>query len=117
MYSGTRYFVVKAPRENVDLSLKSGLWATQLENEHKLSAAYHEGPVKLLFSAVKSQRFLGFATMASAPSRKYKAKWKCPTHIELGDSFQVPTHKLLRTRRRAHIRVAHTQSAHGRTNK
>ena len=89
MHGNTRYYVVKAPRENLELSYKEGLWATQRENEHKLNSAYCDARVVLLFSAVKSNRFLGFASMISQTNPKYQAKWRCPTHIKLSDCFRV----------------------------
>eukprot|EP00667_Euglena_gracilis_P009183 EG_transcript_9322 len=84
-----QYFVVKAPRENLETSIQSGLWATQRNNEQKLVNAFHEGPVVLLFSAIKSNRFAGYALMVSLPNPTLWVQWKCPNHIELSDCFRV----------------------------
>lgn len=59
-----RYFVLKSlSEEDLALSVKNGLWATQSHNEPVLDKAFrtsHEG-VFLIFSANKSGEFFGFA--------------------------------------------------------
>jgi len=67
-----RYFVLKSlSEEDLALSVKNCLWATQSHNEPVLDQAYRtsrEG-VFLIFSANKSGEFFGFAKMAGSISK------------------------------------------------
>ncbi|KAJ3494181.1 hypothetical protein NLG97_g4247 [Lecanicillium saksenae] len=62
-----RFFVLKSlTREDLDQSLKTGVWATQSHNEQLLNNAFKTTDnVYLIFSANKSGEYFGFARMAS----------------------------------------------------
>ncbi|GER48911.1 cleavage and polyadenylation specificity factor30 [Striga asiatica] len=63
----TRYFVVKScNRENLELSVQQGVWATQRSNEAKLNEAFESVEnVILIFSINKTRHFQGCAKMTS----------------------------------------------------
>ncbi|EPS64393.1 hypothetical protein M569_10389, partial [Genlisea aurea] len=63
----SRYFVVKScNRENLELSVQQGVWATQRSNEAKLNEAFESiENVILIFSVNKTRHFQGCAKMAS----------------------------------------------------
>lgn len=63
-----KFFVLKSLTiEDLDASVRSGLWATQSHNEADLNAAYKSAQnVYLLFSANKSGEYYGYARMASS---------------------------------------------------
>ncbi|KAK9239640.1 YT521-B-like domain-containing protein [Lipomyces kononenkoae] len=60
------FFVVKSLTvEDLELSVQTGVWATQAHNERVLNDAYHSGDnVYLIFSANKSGEYFGYARMA-----------------------------------------------------
>ncbi|KAF7300295.1 hypothetical protein HMN09_00912600 [Mycena chlorophos] len=62
-----RYFILKSlTREDLDLSVSTGLWATQKHNEGVLDRAFRTSKdVYLIFSVNKSGEFYGYARMAS----------------------------------------------------
>ncbi|RXW25354.1 hypothetical protein EST38_g481 [Candolleomyces aberdarensis] len=62
----TRYFILKSLSENdLELSVQSGLWATQKHNELILDRAFRTATdVFLIFSVNKSGEFYGYARMA-----------------------------------------------------
>jgi len=62
-----RFFVVKSLTvEDLELSVRNGIWATQSHNEEALNKAYLTAEnVYLIFSANKSGEYFGFARMAS----------------------------------------------------
>ncbi|KAK4488153.1 hypothetical protein RD792_003895 [Penstemon davidsonii] len=63
----SRYFVVKScNRENLELSVQQGVWATQRSNEAKLNEAFESVEnVILIFSVNKTRHFQGCAKMKS----------------------------------------------------
>ncbi|KAL6538721.1 30-kDa cleavage and polyadenylation specificity factor 30 [Orobanche gracilis] len=63
----SRYFVVKScNRENLELSVQQGVWATQRSNESKLNEAFESVEnVILIFSVNKTRHFQGCAKMTS----------------------------------------------------
>ncbi|KAL6544944.1 30-kDa cleavage and polyadenylation specificity factor 30 [Orobanche minor] len=63
----SRYFVVKScNRENLELSVQQGVWATQRSNEAKLNEAFESVEnVILIFSVNKTRHFQGCAKMTS----------------------------------------------------
>ncbi|CAA0827573.1 30-kDa cleavage and polyadenylation specificity factor 30 [Striga hermonthica] len=63
----SRYFVVKScNRENLELSVQQGVWATQRSNEAKLNEAFESVEnVILIFSINKTRHFQGCAKMTS----------------------------------------------------
>ncbi|KAI9674512.1 MAG: hypothetical protein M1817_001850 [Caeruleum heppii] len=62
-----KFFVVKSLTvEDLDLSVRNGIWATQAHNEAALNAAYESADnVYLFFSANKSGEYFGYARMTS----------------------------------------------------
>ncbi|CAG8509461.1 2846_t:CDS:10 [Ambispora gerdemannii] len=62
-----RYFILKSlTQDDLDISVESGVWATQPHNETFLNKAFKSAEnVYLIFSANKSGEFYGYARMAS----------------------------------------------------
>lgn len=65
--SKDKYFVVKSLTvEDLELSVRNGIWATQTHNEEALNKAYQTADnVYLIFSANKSGEYFGYARMIS----------------------------------------------------
>ncbi|XP_048334849.2 30-kDa cleavage and polyadenylation specificity factor 30 [Ziziphus jujuba] len=63
----SRYFIVKScNRENLELSVQQGVWATQRSNEAKLNEAFDSTEnVILIFSVNRTRHFQGCAKMMS----------------------------------------------------
>ncbi|XP_022762694.1 30-kDa cleavage and polyadenylation specificity factor 30 isoform X2 [Durio zibethinus] len=63
----SRYFIVKScNRENLELSVQQGVWATQRSNETKLNEAFDSAEnVILIFSVNRTRHFQGCAKMTS----------------------------------------------------
>ncbi|BFZ62719.1 hypothetical protein YB2330_003829 [Saitoella coloradoensis] len=68
-----RYFIIKSlSKENLDLSLQNGVWATQAHNEIVLDQAYRSAEnVYLIFSANKTGEYYGYARMTSPVFRSH----------------------------------------------
>ncbi|KAM0471788.1 hypothetical protein ACHAPX_009181 [Trichoderma viride] len=62
-----RFFILKSLTvDDLDLSLRTGIWATQSHNEETLTNAFKQcNNVYLIFSANKSGEYFGYARMAS----------------------------------------------------
>ncbi|EPE31802.1 RNA-binding, RBD [Glarea lozoyensis ATCC 20868] len=62
-----KYFIVKSLTvEDLELSVRNGIWATQSHNEQALNKAYQSTEnVYLIFSANKSGEYFGYARMTS----------------------------------------------------
>ncbi|CAG8479064.1 4118_t:CDS:10 [Rhizophagus irregularis] len=65
--SQNRYFILKSlTQDDLDISVKSGYWATQPHNEAALNKAFKSAEnVYLIFSANKSGEFYGYARQES----------------------------------------------------
>ncbi|RMY27192.1 hypothetical protein D0866_10315 [Hortaea werneckii] len=63
----TRFFILKSLTvQDLEASVYSGTWATQLHNEQIINHAFHEATnVYLIFSANKSGEYFGYARMMS----------------------------------------------------
>lgn len=63
-----RFFIIKSlTAQDLESSLKNGIWATQSHNETSLNSAFRNAEnVYLVFSANKSGEYFGYARMASA---------------------------------------------------
>eukprot|EP00667_Euglena_gracilis_P007718 EG_transcript_7800 len=88
----TRYFVVKAPKANIAISQAKGVWATHHRRQPGLMAAAADGQVVLLFSALSTQRFQGYATVLGPPDPSVPpANWDCSKRVaaSLGECFPV----------------------------
>ncbi|KAI9745472.1 MAG: hypothetical protein M1818_001006 [Claussenomyces sp. TS43310] len=62
-----KYFIVKSLTvEDLDMSVRNGIWATQSHNEDALNKAYETADnVYLIFSANKSGEYFGYGRMTS----------------------------------------------------
>ncbi|KAF2169091.1 hypothetical protein M409DRAFT_21102 [Zasmidium cellare ATCC 36951] len=65
-----KYFIVKSlTAQDLEASVRNGIWATQSHNEDALNRAYSQADnVYLIFSANKSGEYFGYARMASTIS-------------------------------------------------
>lgn len=65
-----KYFIVKSlTAQDLEASVRNGIWATQSHNEDALNRAYGRAEnVYLIFSANKSGEYFGYARMASTIS-------------------------------------------------
>ncbi|KAF2877812.1 YT521-B-like domain-containing protein [Massariosphaeria phaeospora] len=63
-----KYFIVKSlTLQDLELSVRNGIWATQSHNEETLNKAYRAAEnVYLIFSANKSGEYFGYARMVSS---------------------------------------------------
>eukprot|EP00808_Paulinella_micropora_P018256 g27745.t1 len=90
-----RYFVVKAPLKNLDMSLAhGGVWATQRSTQALISAAMSQSQVVLLFSGLQSGGFQTCGPVTSAPGQPLPPhvsmpQWEKSPWITLGDAFLV----------------------------
>ncbi|KAF2134286.1 hypothetical protein P153DRAFT_381466 [Dothidotthia symphoricarpi CBS 119687] len=66
--SSNKYFIVKSlTLQDLELSVRNGIWATQSHNEDILNKAFESAEnVYLVFSANKSGEYFGYARMASS---------------------------------------------------
>ena len=80
-----KFFIVKSLTvQDLEASVRNGIWATQSHNEASLSRAYEEADnVYLIFSANKSGEYFGYARMASAISGE-------PVNLSLGSTPDEP---------------------------
>ncbi|XP_051133567.1 30-kDa cleavage and polyadenylation specificity factor 30 [Andrographis paniculata] len=94
----SRYFVVKScNRENLELSVQQGVWATQRSNEAKLNEAFESMEnVILIFSVNKTRHFQGCAKMMSRIGGYVGGgNWKhAPGTAHYGRNFAVKWLKL-----------------------
>ncbi|KZM23055.1 nucleic acid binding [Ascochyta rabiei] len=65
--AANKYFIVKSlTLQDLELSIRNGIWATQSHNEDVLNKAYRSAEnVYLIFSANKSGEYFGYARMIS----------------------------------------------------
>ncbi|KAJ4408062.1 hypothetical protein N0V91_003410 [Didymella pomorum] len=65
--AANKYFIVKSlTLQDLELSIRNGIWATQSHNEEVLNKAYQSAEnVYLIFSANKSGEYFGYARMTS----------------------------------------------------
>ncbi|XP_011081068.1 uncharacterized protein LOC105164168 isoform X2 [Sesamum indicum] len=75
--NNTRYFIIKSlNHQNIQLSIKKGIWATQVMNEPILEEAFqNSGKVILIFSVNMSGFFQGYAQMMSSVSWRRDNIW------------------------------------------
>jgi len=94
-----KFFIVKSLTvEDLELSVRNGIWATQAHNETALNKAYESAEnVYLVFSANKSGEYFGYARMISPidddaaanielPSRTGPS----PTEVDLPNTIPTP---------------------------
>ncbi|KAL9112492.1 MAG: hypothetical protein Q9227_003334 [Pyrenula ochraceoflavens] len=78
-----KYFVVKSLTiEDLELSARNGIWATQAHNEAALNKAFKTAEnVYLIFSANKSGEYFGYARMVSAIDEDATASISIPASV------------------------------------
>ncbi|KAK4966028.1 hypothetical protein LTR28_003341 [Elasticomyces elasticus] len=89
--ASARYFIVKSLTiQDLDASVRNGVWATQSHNEDTLNSAYKSAEsVYLIFSANKSGEYYGYARMASAIV-EYSSITLTPSSFETHDKSDAP---------------------------
>jgi hypothetical protein len=77
-----KYYIVKSlTAQDLEASVRNGIWATQSHNEQILNRAYEEADnVYLIFSANKSGEYFGYARMASPISGEAVSLSPAPIH-------------------------------------
>ncbi|GFF96668.1 hypothetical protein IFM47457_10999 [Aspergillus lentulus] len=85
-----RYFIMKSHTvADLELSRKTGIWATQPRNEDSLNQAFKGSPnVFLIFSANQSGEFYGYARMISPIAADESLRVEVATHMSL-DTVQA----------------------------
>lgn len=92
-----KFFILKSLTvEDLDLSVKTGIWATQSHNEETLNKAFKASDnVYLVFSANKSGEYFGYARMTSEinddPEAAIEFAPKMPAASELDLPKAIPT--------------------------
>ncbi|KAJ4413706.1 hypothetical protein N0V82_008388 [Gnomoniopsis sp. IMI 355080] len=92
-----KFFILKSlTLEDLDLSVRTGIWATQSHNEEALNAAFKTSEnVYLVFSANKSGEYYGYARMTStinedpAAAIEFAPKAQSVTDVDL--PREIPT--------------------------
>ncbi|KAK5651740.1 hypothetical protein OQA88_11702 [Cercophora sp. LCS_1] len=95
--SKDRFFILKSLTvEDIELSVRTGIWATQSHNEETLNSAFKDADnVYLVFSANKSGEYFGYARMTSPVNENPEAaiefapKAQATTDVELPKA--IPT--------------------------
>ncbi|SMR57380.1 unnamed protein product [Zymoseptoria tritici ST99CH_3D1] len=79
-----KYFIVKSlTAQDLEASVRNGIWATQSHNEEILNRAYEQADnVYLIFSANKSGEYFGYARMASQISGEAVRMNEAPSSAE-----------------------------------
>jgi hypothetical protein len=83
-----RYFIVKSlSMENLEISVRKGVWATQPHNEPKFNEAFSHAEVILIFSVNNSGHFQGYGRMSSRIGTKVSRVWHGA--VRCGGLFRV----------------------------
>ncbi|KAF2281014.1 uncharacterized protein EI97DRAFT_447115 [Westerdykella ornata] len=87
-----RYFIVKSlTLQDLESSVRTGIWATQSHNEDALNKAYHTAEnVYLIFSANKSGEYFGYARMASPILEDATSLLEFPPKKDVAEADDVP---------------------------
>ncbi|KAI9693703.1 MAG: hypothetical protein M1822_002974 [Bathelium mastoideum] len=87
-----KFFVVKSlTLQDLEASVRNGIWATQAHNEDALNKAYETADtVYLIFSANKSGEYFGYARMASPITGDASQYIGSLPQLEEQDSSTVP---------------------------
>ncbi|KAF2014688.1 hypothetical protein BU24DRAFT_347894 [Aaosphaeria arxii CBS 175.79] len=87
-----KYFIVKSlTLQDLELSVRNGIWATQSHNEDVLNKAYQTAEnVYLIFSANKSGEYFGYARMSSPILEEAKDLITPTPKPEVVDTTDVP---------------------------
>ncbi|KAH7326612.1 YT521-B-like domain-containing protein [Stachybotrys elegans] len=104
-----RFFILKSLTiEDLELSVQTGIWATQSHNEDILNLAFkHTDNVYLVFSANKSGEYFGYARMTSevnedpaaaiqfAPKSQAASELELPKAIPIDATEHVPKGRII----------------------
>ncbi|OAA53763.1 YTH domain protein [Niveomyces insectorum RCEF 264] len=87
-----RFFILKSLTvEDLELSVRTGIWATQSHNEEKLNNAFKSCEnVYLVFSANKSGEYFGYARMTSQINDDPAAAIKFAPATQTFDDVELP---------------------------
>ncbi|KAI9840656.1 MAG: hypothetical protein M1837_001380 [Sclerophora amabilis] len=90
--SKDKFFVVKSlTMEDLETSVRNGIWATQSHNEATLNRAYETTDnVYLIFSANKSGEYFGYARMASAIDEDSSAAIDWAPRAQIPEETDLP---------------------------
>ncbi|UKZ46653.1 hypothetical protein TrVGV298_000859 [Trichoderma virens] len=105
-----RFFILKSLTiDDLELSVRTGIWATQSHNEETLNGAFRQcNNVYLIFSANKSGEYFGYARMASefspsldstikfAPVPRSTNELELPKEVLTDATEYVPKGRILR---------------------
>ncbi|XP_061703653.1 3'-5' RNA helicase YTHDC2 isoform X2 [Syngnathoides biaculeatus] len=86
-FSSIRYFIMKSSNtRNLEISQQKGIWSTIPSNETKITKAFQENEIILIFSVQGSGHFQGYARMSSTISHRSCQDWD---FCGLGGVFSV----------------------------
>lgn len=87
-----RYFILKSlTEEDLQLSVQTGIWATQSHNEETLNNAFQSADnVYLIFSANKSGEYFGYAKMTSPINNDPAAAIEFAPKAQATDDVDLP---------------------------
>lgn len=87
-----RYFILKSlTEEDLELSVQTGIWATQAHNEETLNSAFKSADnVFLVFSANKSGEYFGYAKMTSPINNDPAAAIEFAPKAQTADDVDLP---------------------------
>ncbi|KAK2065417.1 hypothetical protein LY76DRAFT_332047 [Colletotrichum caudatum] len=87
-----KFFILKSLTvEDLELSVRTGIWATQSHNEETLNAAFNAvDNVYLVFSANKSGEYFGYARMTSQINEDPEAAIKFAPKVHSVDDVDLP---------------------------
>ncbi|KAK4128299.1 hypothetical protein N657DRAFT_676104 [Parathielavia appendiculata] len=87
-----RFFVLKSLTiEDLELSVRTGIWATQAHNEDILNSAFQTSDnVYLVFSANKSGEYFGYARMASPINSDPAAAIEFAPSVQSASEVELP---------------------------
>lgn len=101
-----RFFVLKSlTKEDLQESLQTGIWETQVHNEKLLDNAFRQTDnVYLMFSVNKSGEYFGYARMLSSPlAPTSKAPFEQSTATHDSDNLRITPTPATETAPRGHI--------------
>ncbi|KAF2499805.1 hypothetical protein BU16DRAFT_558103 [Lophium mytilinum] len=87
-----KFFIVKSlTLQDLELSVRNGIWATQSHNEETLNKAYESADnVYLIFSANKSGEYFGYARMTSSIHEDASQIINTVARAEISETADVP---------------------------
>ncbi|KAK3362835.1 YT521-B-like domain-containing protein [Lasiosphaeria hispida] len=87
-----RFFILKSLTvEDIELSVRTGIWATQSHNEESLNSAFQNADnVYLVFSANKSGEYFGYARMTSPINNDPEAAIEFAPKVQSTADVELP---------------------------